>query len=133
MYELAEQLSSRHASASQQQIMRLDTAYRAFDSVRKLDDSSAQEATLRASIRAYFETEDMCEALEPGRPHMSFVSAILTQSHQQISLCLPRCTAISFKYADYFKLALASIFTRTCRLISRLLFYKFWSLADCRV
>lgn len=55
--ELAQQLTTRHVRASRLQIARLDTAFRAFDSVRNLAESKDQEAALRQKIQGYFSQE----------------------------------------------------------------------------
>jgi len=57
LHTVAVDLAARHRRASQLQVARIDTAFRTFDAVRKLETGQLQEAALRASIRAYFEGE----------------------------------------------------------------------------
>ena len=62
--ELSQQLTVRHAKASRLQISRLDTAFRAFHSVRQLEDSKAQEAALRQQIQDYFHQQPVSSETE---------------------------------------------------------------------
>ena len=62
LHTLAADLAARHRRASQLQVARIDTAFRAFDAARRLETGQLQEAALRRTISTYFETE-----VEAGR------------------------------------------------------------------
>jgi hypothetical protein len=105
---LAVELAARHRRASQLQVGRIDTAFRTFDAVRKLETGQLQEVALRSSIRSYFEEQvtdgEACDVedleglpLRPAQPMLGADCRALLlhiEKSGQVTI-LPGCMAVS--------------------------------------
>ena len=103
LYTLAGELAARHQRASQLQVARIDTAFRAFDAARKLGTGQLQEAALRRTINSYFEEEVGAEGeggaedlqglpLRPAEPMLGAdCRALLLQIEKSGQVLPPHC------------------------------------------